>query len=101
MGLRVEWRPDADNVYLTGSGDSLALHRALQRASGPQALDHIGFVVYDPGQVDEWHAWLAGQGVAIVKPPKTHRDGARSFYCRDPEGNVVQIIAFGRAQDKG
>jgi catechol 2,3-dioxygenase-like lactoylglutathione lyase family enzyme len=31
-------------------------------------------------------------GVDIVKPPKTHRDGARSFYCRDPDGNVVQFI---------
>ena len=24
--------------------------------------------------------------------PKTHRDGARSFYCADPDGNVVQMI---------
>jgi hypothetical protein len=24
--------------------------------------------------------------------PRTHRDGARSFYCADPEGTVVQVI---------
>jgi hypothetical protein len=24
--------------------------------------------------------------------PRTHRDGARSFYCYDPEGAVVQVI---------
>lgn len=96
MGMRVDWRPDADNVYLTGGGDNLALHRAQGAPVGPQALDHIGFVVAGPEEVDQWHAWLAGQGVPIVKPPKTHRDGARSFYCRDPDGNVVQIIALAR-----
>jgi hypothetical protein len=24
--------------------------------------------------------------------PRTHRDGARSFYCYDPDGTVVQVI---------
>jgi hypothetical protein len=31
-------------------------------------------------------------GVTCEKSPRTHRDGARSFYARDPEGNVVQVI---------
>jgi catechol 2,3-dioxygenase-like lactoylglutathione lyase family enzyme len=96
LGMRVDWRPDADNVYLTGGGDNLALHRGGGKPSGRQSLDHIGFVVSRPEEVDGWHAWLAAQDVAIVKPPKTHRDGARSFYCRDPDGNVVQIIAFAK-----
>jgi predicted enzyme related to lactoylglutathione lyase len=30
--------------------------------------------------------------VKILKEPKTHRDGARSFYCLDPAGNTVQMI---------
>ena len=25
-------------------------------------------------------------------PPRTHRDGARSFYCKNPEGATVQFI---------
>ena len=33
--------------------------------------------------------WLL---VAILQPPKTHRDGATSFYLRDPAGTTVQII---------
>ena len=28
----------------------------------------------------------------IKNEPRTHRDGARSFYCLDPDGNVVQMI---------
>ena len=27
MGMTVEWRPDADNVYLTSGNDNLALHQ--------------------------------------------------------------------------
>lgn len=92
LGMRVEWRPDADNVYLTGGRDNLALHRAAGDRRGGQRLDHIGFILAAPGDVDRWHAYLAGRGVDIVKPPRTHRDGARSFYCRDPDGNLVQFI---------
>ncbi len=94
LGMRVEWRPDPDNVYLTGGTDNLALHRAPAGAEpGPaQRLDHIGFVLRKIEEVDAWHAFLKTNGVAIVKEPRTHRDGARSFYCRDPDGNTVQLI---------
>ena len=94
LGMQVEWRPDADNVYLTGGSDNLALHRAPSEfvPGESQRLDHIGFIIRTPEQVDAWHVFLKENGVAIVKETKTHRDGARSFYCRDPDGNVVQII---------
>jgi catechol 2,3-dioxygenase-like lactoylglutathione lyase family enzyme len=94
LGMKVEWRPDPDNVYLTSGADNLALHRA-SAAFAPdtgQHLDHIGFILRAPAQVDAWYGFLKASGVAIVKEPKTHRDGARSFYCRDPDGNVVQFI---------
>jgi catechol 2,3-dioxygenase-like lactoylglutathione lyase family enzyme len=94
LGMRVEWRPDTDNVYLTGGSDNLALHRASDDFTpvSQQHLDHIGFILADPGQVDAWHRFLRDNNINIVKEPKTHRDGARSFYCRDPDGNTVQII---------
>ncbi|RMH41010.1 MAG: VOC family protein [Deltaproteobacteria bacterium] len=90
LGYRVEWRPDADNVYLTRGADNLALHRG--RPGGAGALDHIGFVVPTPEDVDRWAAHVAAAGFAPDAPPRTHRDGARSFYLRDPDGNRVQII---------
>jgi catechol 2,3-dioxygenase-like lactoylglutathione lyase family enzyme len=94
LGMRVEWRPDPDNVYLTGGTDNLALHRipGPYADAAQQRLDHIGFMLRDIGQVDAWHAFLKASGVRIVKEPRTHRDGARSFYCLDPDGNTVQII---------
>ncbi len=94
LGMRVEWRPDPDNVYLTSGTDNLALHRAPPHVEpgATQRLDHIGFVLNEIGEVDTWHAFLKSNDVSIVKEPRTHRDGARSFYCRDPDGNTVQMI---------
>ena len=35
---------------------------------------------------------LSATKVRIKSEPKTHRDGARSFYCHDPENNLLQMI---------
>ena len=91
LGFTVEWEPDPDNVYLTSGIDNLALHRAA-RADGPSALDHLGVIVRTPEEVDRWAAFLEQRGVTIAAKPKTHRDGARSCYVTDPDGNHVQII---------
>jgi catechol 2,3-dioxygenase-like lactoylglutathione lyase family enzyme len=95
LGMVVEWRPDPDNVYLTSGSDNLALHRVQDAGSelAPgQRLDHIGFFLASPGQVDDWYEFLKAGNVETMAPPRTHRDGARSFYCRDPAGTVVQVI---------
>ena len=95
FGMRVEWRPDPQNVYLTSGGDNLALHQAdpgRPRDEAAQRLDHIGFFVASPAEVDVWHDRLVAAGVAIRTPPRTHRDGSRSLYCLDPDGTVVQVI---------
>jgi len=94
LGMAVEWRPDADNVYLSSGNDNLALHRSNGEAptESGQRLDHIGFFISSEAEVDDWHAFLKENGVRVNASPKTHRDGARSFYCSDPEGTIVQII---------
>jgi catechol 2,3-dioxygenase-like lactoylglutathione lyase family enzyme len=95
LGMKLEWQPDPDNAYLTSGEDNLALHRApeLARAlESAQKLDHFGFVVRHPENVDEWAAKIRLHGVSLEREPKTHRDGARSFYFRDPDMNVIQII---------
>ena len=93
LGMAIEWQPDAENVFLTSGNDNLALHQRNDRASGIESrLDHIGFILDEIDDVDRWHAWLNHRQVPITKAPKTHRDGARSFYCEDPAGNSVQMI---------
>ena len=93
FGFRVEWEPDADNVYLTSGADNLALHRsAASVAASASPLDHLGIIVRAPEDVDRWAAFLESQGVALDARPRTHRDGARSCYLKDPDGNSVQVI---------
>ena len=92
LGMRVEWRPDPDNVYLTSGRDNLALHKAEPATPSPGSLDHIGFALPTAEAVDAWAAHLEGGGLTLEKPVKTHRDGARSFYVRDPAGVLVQFI---------
>jgi catechol 2,3-dioxygenase-like lactoylglutathione lyase family enzyme len=91
MGMSVEWRPDPDNVYLTSGNDNLALHRsASENETGK--LDHIGFFINKIEDVDPWFEYLQASGVDMLNEPRTHRDGARSFYCKDPSGVKVQVI---------
>jgi catechol 2,3-dioxygenase-like lactoylglutathione lyase family enzyme len=94
LGMRIEWQPDADNVYLSTGNDNLALHRASEsfKKDKCQALDHLGFIIKTPEEVDTWCEFLRGKHVTIKAEPRTHRDGARSFYCEDPDGNLIQLI---------
>jgi len=94
LGFVEEWTPDPDNVYLCSGNDNLALHRLPdgRMPDGIQRLDHIALILNSPAEVDTWHEYLQAHDVKIRTTPRTHRDGARSFYCEDPGGNVVQMI---------
>jgi catechol 2,3-dioxygenase-like lactoylglutathione lyase family enzyme len=90
LGFAVEWEPDPENVYLSSGIDNLALHAGAHAGGG--ALDHLGLIVRAADDVDTWGAFLESRGVLLKARPKTHRDGARSLYFQDPDGNSVQII---------
>jgi catechol 2,3-dioxygenase-like lactoylglutathione lyase family enzyme len=114
LGFEIEWEPDADNVYLSSGIDNLALHRStslsdhpttpapgVSTVAGPgSALDHFGLIVRSPADVDGWAAFLESRGVTIDARPRTHRDGARSCYFKDPDGNSIQIIHHPPISDK-
>jgi len=90
FGMSVVWEPDPDNVYLSSGADNLALHRSGNRGAG--ALDHMGFIVDSPGEVDRLAERFRGRGVRITEEPRDHRDGSRSFYCVDPDGLRIQVL---------
>lgn len=94
LGMKIEWQPDPDNIYLSTGRDNFALHRAPTnfKPAVHQRLDHVGFILKSAEDVDVWYAFLQQQNVTIKTEPRTHRDGARSFYCVDPDGNTVQMI---------
>ena len=93
LGFAIEWEPDADNVYCRRASTisrCIARRHAAGRAAPPRrraALDHLGLIVRTPDEVDRWAAFLESHGVTIDAQPRTHRDGARSCYFRDPDGN--------------
>jgi len=91
--MKIEWQPDEDNYYLTSGNDNLALHRATSNSEkGAQSLDHLGFFLAKPEHVTDWFEFLKDADVEMLSEVKDHRDGARSFYCKDPDGNAVQMI---------
>jgi catechol 2,3-dioxygenase-like lactoylglutathione lyase family enzyme len=94
LGMKLEWMPDPENAYLTSGHDNLALHQLPQGSQpGPvQSVHHIGFVVRRPEDVDEWAQHVRSHGIVLAAEPKTHRDGARSFYFEDPDGLLIQLI---------
>ncbi len=92
LGYEVEWRPDPDNAYLTNGEDSIALHVDAGAERADTRLDHIGVLLALPGDVEAWAEHLTQGGATIAQGPKTHRDGCRSFYALDPEGNKIQFL---------
>jgi catechol 2,3-dioxygenase-like lactoylglutathione lyase family enzyme len=100
LGYVEEWRPSERELYMTRGSDNLALHAADVQDPRESRLDHIGLVMSNPEHVDEWAQWLESQGVHLDTRPRQHRDGARSFYARDPEGNRIQFIWHPPIADK-
>ncbi len=78
FGMHVVWEPDPDNVYLSSGPDNLALHKNPPASAG--ALDHMGFIVDAPEEVDRLACEFRGRGVRIAAEQRDHRDGSRSFY---------------------
>lgn len=98
FGMQVVWHPDSENVYLSTGMDNLALHQypkedvAQLAPSHLHPLDHVGFLMASPQDVEEFFKEASAQGVTIVKPLRRHRDGSFSFYLADPDQNTIQIL---------
>ncbi|MGH7914798.1 MAG: VOC family protein [Candidatus Binataceae bacterium] len=92
FGMRVVWQPDPDNAYLSSGCDNLALHRGAAGDSSAGALDHLGFVVPTVADLEAGWRWAEAERLDIVHPLRHHRDGSVSFYIRDPDGNVIQLL---------
>ncbi len=92
FGLKLVWQPDQNDAYMSSGCDNLALHCGRPGASEAQNVDHFGFIAHDVADVEAGWAWAQQNGLDIVHPLKHHRDGSVSFYLRDPDGNVIQVL---------
>ena len=97
MGMKPVWRTEGEIAFLECGGDDLALIQIpkdkLPDYSGAEKglLDHFGFRVKSREGVDKAAEEIKGKGVKIFGPVD-HRDGSRSFYFPDPDGNQIQIL---------
>lgn len=93
MGMEVLRRASSNLVYLTCGNDNLSLGRLKSGdKAGTQYLDHFGFVADTKDDLHDWYDFMREQGVNLLDEPHDHGDGARSFHCTDPAGNVIQPI---------
>jgi catechol 2,3-dioxygenase-like lactoylglutathione lyase family enzyme len=44
-------------------------------------------------EVDSVHARVVAAGLEIVHPPTDEPWGVRRFFFRDPDGNVINVVA--------
>ena len=93
IGMEVLRRASPNLVYLTLGNDNLSLGRNREgERSGVQYLDHFGFIVDTKEQLQEWYDFMKAKDINVLDVPHDHGDGARSFHCTDPAGNVIQPI---------
>ena len=93
IGMKVLNRASENLVYLTLGNDNLSLGRCPAGASGDGGwLDHFGFIVDSKDDLQAWYQFMKTEGVEVLDTPHDHSDGARSFHCKDPAGNVVQPL---------
>lgn len=93
IGMEVMSRPHQDLVYLTCGNDNLSLARQSSNVTAEvQYLDHFGFIVDSKQQLQDWYDFMLSQGINLLDTPHDHSDGARSFHCTDPAGNVIQPL---------
>jgi catechol-2,3-dioxygenase len=92
MGMSLLNRANENLVYLTCGNDNLSLSRAKSTPEKGGCLDHYGFIVETKQDLDDWFTFMTDSGVDVMDKPHDHADGARSFHCKDPAGNVIQPI---------
>ena len=94
LGMKIDWRPDDNNVYLTSGTDNLALHydSNVSGDANDHRLDHFGIFVKNKNDIDVYLKYMKDNNVKIHKEKKTHRDDSVSFYVEDPDGNILQIL---------
>jgi catechol-2,3-dioxygenase len=81
-------------VYKVGPKDTIVLVEAetsFDPSSKDYRVDHFGFLVDTPAQVDEMAAFLREHEVTILSGPANRKKG-RFLFISDPDGNMIEIF---------
>ena len=92
-------QPMGDETHMAFSTEGAAL--TIFSAEGMESMapgsmrgaGHGSFTLaFKVDDVDAEYVRIQALGVEFVKPPQTHPWGARSFWFRDPDGNIVDLV---------
>lgn len=81
-------------VYKIGGEDTLVIVEA-ETSYDPNSrdfrVDHIGFYLDSPKQVDEMAEYLRDREVTILSGPANRKKG-RFVFASDPDGNMIEFF---------
>ena len=80
------------NLGLRGEGGRVQLQTMTVDAAAP-CNPVISIGVAAPAEVDDLYAQVRAEGLEIVHPLTDEAWGVRRFFFRDPDGNVVNVVA--------
>ncbi|MDR8390356.1 VOC family protein [Aliifodinibius sp. S!AR15-10] len=81
-------------VYQVGDEDTLVLVEAetsYDPSSRDYRVDHFGFYVDSPDEVDELAEYFREQEVSILSGPANRKRG-RFVFISDPDGNMIEVF---------
>ena len=69
LGMKVDWKPDDENVYLTNGIDNLALHydQNISDMKNDSRLDHFGIFIKNKDDIDVYMKHMRDNNVKIYK----------------------------------
>jgi catechol 2,3-dioxygenase-like lactoylglutathione lyase family enzyme len=96
LGVKAEG--DDIHVELDTEGAGISIFSAEGMESmAPRSMQGAGYgsftMAFEVRDVDAEYERLKELGVEFVKLPATHPWGCRSFWFRDPDGNIVSFFA--------
>lgn len=81
-------------VYEIGGGDTLVIVEAetsYDPTSRDFRVDHFGFFVEKPEQLDELATFFRDKEVTIMSGPANRKKG-RFLFIADPDGNMIEFM---------
>ena len=96
LGVKAEGNDVHAELNTEGAGIAIFSTEEMERLAplSVQGAGHGSMVImFQVGDVDAEYDRLKALDVEFLIPPTTHPWGSRSFWFRDPDGNIVDFYA--------
>ena len=92
FGLEAMYWDGPDLVFMRppGTRDTITLQQSEDAGRGPGNIDHFGFRLADPADLDAAVEAVAAAGGRLLERGE-HQPGKRYAYVADPDGHVIEL----------